>query len=206
MELKLAKKVLASLTALGIAAGPALAAGEVNVLTWEGYADASFIKKFEEDSGCKVTATYVGSNDDFAPKLAAGGGVYDLITPSIDTTKTMIDAGFVEGRDVRWGTRHRLALVSVNRYRDADAAKDVLTAHLTALCGEATSVEVRDDRAGLTIVRESDTVRTVFVLDDVEVSVMICHCYGSDNDSRRAIIDGTKARVTASKPWTFTAS
>ena len=96
MELKLAKKVLASLTALGIAAGPALAAGEVNVLTWEGYADASFIKKFEEDSGCKVTATYVGSNDDFAPKLAAGGGVYDLITPSIDTTKTMIDAGFVE--------------------------------------------------------------------------------------------------------------
>jgi spermidine/putrescine-binding protein len=96
MELKLARKVLASLTALGIAAGPALAAGEVNVLTWEGYADASFIKPFEEQSGCKVTATYVGSNDDFAPKLAAGGGVYDLITPSIDTTKTMIDAGFVE--------------------------------------------------------------------------------------------------------------
>ena len=93
---KLTRKVLASALALGIAAGPALAAGEVNVLTWEGYADASFIKKFEEESGCKVTATYVGSNDDFAPKLAAGGGVYDLITPSIDTTKTMIDAGFVE--------------------------------------------------------------------------------------------------------------
>ena len=109
--------------------------------------------------------------------------------------EVMIDAGFVEGRDVRWGTRHRLALVSVNRYRDADAAKDVLTAHLTALCGEATSVEVRDDRAGLTIVRESDTVRTVFVLDDVEVSVMICHCYGSDNDSRRAIIDEWSSQV-----------
>lgn len=94
--MKSVKKLMASILALGIAAGPALAAGEVNVLTWEGYADASFIKKFEEESGCKVTATYVGSNDDFAPKLAAGGGVYDLITPSIDTTKTMIDAGFVE--------------------------------------------------------------------------------------------------------------
>lgn len=77
----------------------ASADGQVNVLTWEGYADASFIDKFQADSGCEVTATYVGSNDDFAPKLAAGGGVYDLITPSIDTTKTMIDAGFVEPLD-----------------------------------------------------------------------------------------------------------
>ena len=47
-----------------IAASAAIA-GEVNVLTWEGYADESFIKSFEEASGCKVSATYVGSNDDF---------------------------------------------------------------------------------------------------------------------------------------------
>jgi spermidine/putrescine-binding protein len=72
---------------------------EINVLTWEGYADESFIKAFEEASSCKVNATYVGSNDDFAPKLAAGGGIYDLITPSIDTTALMIDAGFVEPLD-----------------------------------------------------------------------------------------------------------
>jgi len=96
MNVKFGKRIVASVLALGMAAGPALAAGEVNILTWEGYADASFIKTFEEQSGCKVSATYVGSNDDFAPKLAAGGGVYDLITPSIDTIKTMIDAGFVE--------------------------------------------------------------------------------------------------------------
>ena len=78
---------------------PARAAGELNLLTWEGYADSSYISKFEEESGCKVNATYVGSNDDFAPKLAAGGGVYDLISPSIDTTGLMIDAGFVEPID-----------------------------------------------------------------------------------------------------------
>ncbi|TDQ84106.1 putative spermidine/putrescine transport system substrate-binding protein [Dongia mobilis] len=85
--------------ALSVVATPALAEGEVNILTWEGYADQSFVAQFEQESGCKVTATYVGSNDDFAPKLAAGGGVYDLITPSIDTTKTMIEAGFVEPLD-----------------------------------------------------------------------------------------------------------
>lgn len=86
--------------ALGAGGSTAFAAGEVNLLTWEGYADDSFIKQFEEESGCAVSATYVGSNDDFAPKLAAGGGVYDLITPSIDTTKVMIQAGFVEPVDV----------------------------------------------------------------------------------------------------------
>lgn len=93
------KKTLTAMLTLGLAAGPALAEGTVNVLTWEGYADPSFITKFEEESGCKVSATYVGSNDDFAPKLLGGGGIYDLITPSIDTTALMIDLGLVEPLD-----------------------------------------------------------------------------------------------------------
>ncbi|MQT14823.1 ABC transporter substrate-binding protein [Rhizobiales bacterium Sp-1] len=70
-------------------------AAELNVLTWEGYADKSFVEPFEKASGCKVNATYVGSNDDFAPKLAAGGGVYDIITPSIDTIGLMRQAGYI---------------------------------------------------------------------------------------------------------------
>lgn len=92
-------------TAMGITAALGLSlsvahAGEVNLLTWEGYADDSFIKKFEEETSCKVSATYVGSNDDFAPKLAAGGGVYDLVSPSIDTTKVLIEAGFIDAVDL----------------------------------------------------------------------------------------------------------
>ncbi|MCV2866801.1 extracellular solute-binding protein [Albidovulum sediminicola] len=90
---------LVTACALSALAGPVLAEGSVSVLTWEGYADPSFISTFEEQSGCSVSATYVGSNDDFAPKLMAGGGIYDLITPSIDTTKLMIDLGFVEPLD-----------------------------------------------------------------------------------------------------------
>lgn len=78
---------------------PAFAAGELNILTWEGYADASVVEPFEKETGCKVNATYVGSNDDFAPKLAAGGGVFDLISPSIDSTGPLIEAGFVEPID-----------------------------------------------------------------------------------------------------------
>lgn len=93
------KTMLGTLSLLALTASPVLAEGTINVLTWEGYADPSFLTKFEETSGCQVNATYVGSNDDFAPKLMAGGGVYDLITPSIDTTKLMIDLDFVEPLD-----------------------------------------------------------------------------------------------------------
>ena len=81
------------------AAGQA-SAQELNLLTWEGYADESFVVPFEEATGCQVTATYVGSNDDFVPKLAAGGGIYDVITPSIDTTSVTVEAGFIEPIDV----------------------------------------------------------------------------------------------------------
>lgn len=89
-----------SLVSAAVVAAPSFAsAAELNILTWEGYADKSFIPKFEEVSGCKTTSTYVGSNDDFAPKLAAGGGVYDIIVPSIDTIGLMRQAGFVEPID-----------------------------------------------------------------------------------------------------------
>ncbi|RWR13413.1 ABC transporter substrate-binding protein [Paenirhodobacter populi] len=83
------------------------AEGTLNLLTWEGYADPSYVTQFEQETGCKVNATYVGSNDDFAPKLMAGGGVFDLITPSLDTTKLMIDLDLVEPVDTAkitaWG-------------------------------------------------------------------------------------------------------
>lgn len=103
------KRLSAGISAVAIiltTTAPAFAAGELNLLTWEGYADPSFIAPFEEATGCKVSATYVGSNDDFAPKLAAGGGVFDLVTPSIDSTAPLIAAGFVDPIDTsrieRW--------------------------------------------------------------------------------------------------------
>jgi len=79
--------------------GETAGGGTLNLLTWEGYADPSFVEGFTAATGCAVSATYVGSNDDFAPKLAAGGDVFDLISPSIDTTSIMVEAGFVEPID-----------------------------------------------------------------------------------------------------------
>ncbi|KIT17111.1 ABC transporter substrate-binding protein [Jannaschia aquimarina] len=105
IKTRLAGGVASAALALG-AAAPAMAEGELNLLTWEGYADPSFIAPFEEATGCTVSATYVGSNDDFAPRLAAGGGVFDLVSPSSDSTAPLITAGFVDPIDTsrldRW--------------------------------------------------------------------------------------------------------
>jgi len=82
------------------APGQSIAGGEINMLVWEGYADASFIKPFEKATGCKVSATYVGSSDDYAAKLAAGGGIYDLTSAPMDSTGILIDAGFLDPVDM----------------------------------------------------------------------------------------------------------
>ncbi len=81
-------------------ASSAVLAEELAFLGWEGYADQSFVADFEKETGCKVTATYVGSNDDFAPKLAAGGGLYDIVSVSADSTGVLVAAGLVAPLDV----------------------------------------------------------------------------------------------------------
>ena len=41
----------------------------LSLLVWEGYADPSFVKGFEEKCGCKVQASYMGSSDELMAKL-----------------------------------------------------------------------------------------------------------------------------------------
>jgi len=44
----------------------------LNLLVWEGYADPSFVKSFEEENHCKVSASYMGSSDELMAKLRGG--------------------------------------------------------------------------------------------------------------------------------------
>ncbi|MGB9286712.1 MAG: extracellular solute-binding protein, partial [Candidatus Sulfotelmatobacter sp.] len=65
----------------------------LNLLVWEGYADPSFVKAFEEQHHCKVSASYMGSSDELVAKLRGGSaGNYDVISPSSDVA-TSIAAG-----------------------------------------------------------------------------------------------------------------
>ena len=57
----------------------------LNLLVWEGYADPSFVKAFEDENHCKVSASYMGSSDELMAKLRGGSAAnYDLISPSSD--------------------------------------------------------------------------------------------------------------------------
>ena len=62
----------------------------LNLLVWEGYADPAYVKAFEEQNHCKVSASYMGSSDELVAKLRGGSsGNYDVISPSSDVA-TMI--------------------------------------------------------------------------------------------------------------------
>lgn len=75
----------------------ALKGATLNILAWEGYADASFTKAFEEQYGVTVKGTYFGSSDELVSKLQSGGGAsYDVITPSSDVAGYIVSSDLVE--------------------------------------------------------------------------------------------------------------
>src|SRR5580704_11790589 len=66
----------------------------LNLLVWEGYADPSFVRGFEQQCKCKVSASYMGSSDELVAKLRGGSaGNYDVISPSSDVATSIAAAG-----------------------------------------------------------------------------------------------------------------
>ena len=66
----------------------------LNLLVWEGYADSSFVKAFEEKYHCKVSASYMGSSDELVAKLRGGSAAnYDVISPSSDVATSIASTG-----------------------------------------------------------------------------------------------------------------
>jgi putative spermidine/putrescine transport system substrate-binding protein/spermidine/putrescine transport system substrate-binding protein len=73
----------------------------LSLLVWEGYADPSFIRAFEEAHHCKVTASYMGSSDDLIAKLRGGSASnYDVISPSSDVASSIAHTGLAESLDL----------------------------------------------------------------------------------------------------------
>jgi putative spermidine/putrescine transport system substrate-binding protein/spermidine/putrescine transport system substrate-binding protein len=82
--------LLPLLTAVLLSGSCAKKTPALNLLVWEGYADPSFVKTFEEQHHCKVTASYLGSSDELMAKLRGGSaGNYDIISPSSDVASSI---------------------------------------------------------------------------------------------------------------------
>jgi putative spermidine/putrescine transport system substrate-binding protein/spermidine/putrescine transport system substrate-binding protein len=72
----------------------------LNLLVWEGYADPSYLKAFEEQNHCKVSASYMGSSDELVAKLRGGSsGNYDVISPSSDVATMIATSGLAAPLD-----------------------------------------------------------------------------------------------------------
>jgi hypothetical protein len=55
----------------------------------------------------------------------------------------------------------------------------------------------RRDGTGLLVRRDSGTVRTIFVRGDVELSVLVCQCFGRTDEIRERAVDGWARDIDA---------
>ena len=73
----------------------------LSLLVWEGYADETFVRAFEESHHCKVAASYMGSSDELVAKLRGGSASnYDVISPSSDVAASIAHSGLAAPLDL----------------------------------------------------------------------------------------------------------
>jgi spermidine/putrescine-binding protein len=71
------------------------------LLVWEGYADPSYVRAFEESHNCKISASYMGSSDELVAKLRGGSASnYDVISPSSDVATMIASSGLAAPLDL----------------------------------------------------------------------------------------------------------
>ena len=81
--------------ALMLAASP-VAAQEVRLFSFEGYAEPEWVEPFEAETGCKVRAAYTGSVDEMFAKMAGSDGAdFDLISIDTSIVKRYLDKGLI---------------------------------------------------------------------------------------------------------------
>jgi putrescine transport system substrate-binding protein len=107
------KPLASALAAVGIAlmlCAPAHAETEqkvLNIYNWSEYIGENTVKAFEAETGIKVHYDNFDSNELLLAKMIAGRTGYDIIVPSSDFGRTMMDGGLVQKIDKQklsnWG-------------------------------------------------------------------------------------------------------
>jgi len=101
MKVRQAAVLLFLLTVLGFSGSCSKRTPTLKLLVWEGYADPVFVKAFEEQHYCKVSASYMGSSDELVAKLRGGSaGNYDVISPSSDVATSIASSGLAAPLDL----------------------------------------------------------------------------------------------------------
>lgn len=75
-------RLMTTAAAAALLAGPAFAAGELNIYNWGNYTNPELIEKFEKAHDVEVTVTDYDSNATALAKVQAGGHGFDIVVPS----------------------------------------------------------------------------------------------------------------------------
>ena len=88
-----------SASALPSAVGPG--EGELKMVAWAGYLEKSWVKPFEQQSGCKIKAKYANTSDEMVTLMrSGGGGQYDMVSASGDASLRLIYGGDIAETNV----------------------------------------------------------------------------------------------------------
>lgn len=78
------------------AAAPARAGGELFIYNWTDYTSPDLIKKFETETGVKVTLDTYDSNETLLAKLKSGSAGYDIVVVSSDFVPIFAKEGLIQ--------------------------------------------------------------------------------------------------------------
>lgn len=94
-------RLASALATLLLAAAPAFAQEEkvLNIANWAEYIGETTVRDFERETGIKVRYDSFDSNEVLLAKMVAGRTGYDIIVPSSDFGRTMIDGALVQKLD-----------------------------------------------------------------------------------------------------------
>jgi len=71
--------------------------GSLNLVAWEGYTQAQWVKPFQKATGCQVHPKYAGSSDEMVTLMRQGGGSqYDMVSASGDASLRLIYGKIVQ--------------------------------------------------------------------------------------------------------------
>jgi spermidine/putrescine transport system substrate-binding protein len=130
---------LSKLAMLALAATllPSLAIAQSKQLllySWANYVPADLLKRFETETGVKVTLDVYDSNDTMLAKLQAGGGGYDIVVPSNSVLATMIKSGLLQKVEAAKFSNFKNVLAP-HDHPDTDKARDYSVPYLWGSTG-----------------------------------------------------------------------
>lgn len=173
----------------------------LNLFTWEGYADPKFTKGFEDKYGVTVKGTYFGTSDELVAKLKSSKGVYDVVSPSTDVARTLIESGLVDAVDLAKISAYKDLAPALTSMKDIE--KDGKTYGVPFTWGPDYLIYdadvVKEEPKSWAVFLDPKYKGKVSLWDDVSNIYLVGQMLGVDKTDRGALYNMTDAQLADAK-------